>query len=295
MSYTYSFPLINFTGLLNVYNLAAETYPLDVVGSATGAYSVRKLSVSYAGYALRIRRSSDSATLDVGFLGYKLNTPAILSFVGGGNGFVATWYDQSGNGRDLTQATAGSQPQMVSSGVFTNLLAGFPSLDFTGSMSLDASVASSNFITTTAGTVLGVWSADTVSGASVDLGRKLWGPNGNNALYVAYNGPNAASVIFDSAYKGATVAISTGVAYVGAWRRNGTQLFNHINSSTPGATTAVGTGAALSANMRVGNNTSGPGWDGRISELIFWNTELTTGNLDSVGPAVASPYGITWS
>jgi hypothetical protein len=37
-------------------------------------------------------------------------------------GFVTEWYDQSGNGYDATQATALSQPQIVSSGsVLVNL------------------------------------------------------------------------------------------------------------------------------------------------------------------------------
>ena len=34
-----------------------------------------------------------------------------------GNGFVTTWYDQSGNVRNATQATAGNQPQIVTGGV----------------------------------------------------------------------------------------------------------------------------------------------------------------------------------
>jgi hypothetical protein len=33
-----------------------------------------------------------------------------------GDGFVTTWYDQSGNGRNATQTTAGLQPQIVSNG-----------------------------------------------------------------------------------------------------------------------------------------------------------------------------------
>jgi hypothetical protein len=34
-----------------------------------------------------------------------------------GNGFITTWYDQSGNSLNLTQTTAGSQPRIVLSGV----------------------------------------------------------------------------------------------------------------------------------------------------------------------------------
>jgi len=43
------------------------------------------------------------------------------------NGFVATWYDQSGNGNDATQSVAGSQPKIVDGG---SLVAG--GIDFDG-------------------------------------------------------------------------------------------------------------------------------------------------------------------
>ena len=45
------------------------------------------------------------------------------------NGFVETWYDQSGNGKDATQLTAGNQPKIVDAGalVTTN---GSPTIDF---------------------------------------------------------------------------------------------------------------------------------------------------------------------
>jgi hypothetical protein len=41
---------------------------------------------------------------------------AVLAFVGAGDGFVTTWYDQSGNGRNAAQTTAGAQPRIVSNG-----------------------------------------------------------------------------------------------------------------------------------------------------------------------------------
>jgi hypothetical protein len=55
--------------------------------------------------------------LDIGFTGNNLNTTALTTFVGAGNGFVTTWYDQSGNSRNATMTTAANQPQIVSSGV----------------------------------------------------------------------------------------------------------------------------------------------------------------------------------
>lgn len=94
----------SFVGLL-------DTYP-----NAAAAYSVRKLRAAYTGSAIRVRRSSDNAESDIGFSGGNLDTSALTSFCGAGNGFVTTWYDQSGNARNATQTTAANQPQIVSSG-----------------------------------------------------------------------------------------------------------------------------------------------------------------------------------
>ena len=50
-----------------------------------------------------------------------LDINALLAHVGSGNGFVTTWYDQSGNARNATQTTAANQPQIVASGVLHTL------------------------------------------------------------------------------------------------------------------------------------------------------------------------------
>jgi hypothetical protein len=81
------------------------------------AYGLRRLRRLYTGFCIRVRRSSDNAELDIGFDSQgNLDILALLSFVGTGSGFVTTWYDQSGNGRNATQPTAGSQPQIVANG-----------------------------------------------------------------------------------------------------------------------------------------------------------------------------------
>jgi hypothetical protein len=85
---------------------------------AAAAYSLRKLRAAYTGSAIRVRRSSDNAELDIGFTANSdLDTAALLAHVGSGDGFVTTWYDQSGNGRNAVQATANLQPRIVSNGV----------------------------------------------------------------------------------------------------------------------------------------------------------------------------------
>jgi hypothetical protein len=91
--------------------LLLDTYP-----NAAVAYSLRKLRTAYSGSAIRVRRSSDSTEQDIGFVGNVLDTASLLIFCGVGNGFVRTWYDQSGNGRDADQSTPANQAQIVSNG-----------------------------------------------------------------------------------------------------------------------------------------------------------------------------------
>lgn len=95
---------------------------LDAYPNAAAAYSLRLLRSGYFGYAIRVRRSSDNTEQDIGFTALgALDTTSLTSFCGSGNGFVTTWYDQSGNNRNFIQTTAASQPQIVSSGIILQL------------------------------------------------------------------------------------------------------------------------------------------------------------------------------
>ena len=112
-------------------------YFTDLYGVPIAAYSLRKLSPTavYSGPAIRVRRSSDNAELDINFITSDANsgidTAALLSFVGAGNGFVSIWYNQDGSGNNATQITAVSQPIIVSSGTLLTI-AGVPRIDFDG-------------------------------------------------------------------------------------------------------------------------------------------------------------------
>jgi hypothetical protein len=90
---------------------------LDLYPSAAAAYSLRKLRTAYTGSAIRVRRSNDNAEQDIGFVNNELDTSSLTSFCGVNNGFVRTWYDQSGNGYNATQTTALLQPKIVNAGL----------------------------------------------------------------------------------------------------------------------------------------------------------------------------------
>jgi hypothetical protein len=135
------------TGYSNI--ISVTTLPgllLDVYPSAAAAYSVRKLRTAYTGNAIRVRRSSDNTEQDIGFTALgNLDTSSLTTFCSGTNGFVTTWYDQSGNSNNATQTTAASQPQIVSAGSVI-LKNSKPSVNFDGSndfFSLSSSIATS--------------------------------------------------------------------------------------------------------------------------------------------------------
>lgn len=100
-----------------VVPIAAFSYLLDTYSGALGAYSFRKLSSTYTGNCIRVRRSSDNAEQNIGFVNNVLDTASLLAFVGAGNGSITTWYDQSGNGNNVSQSSGVQQPAIVTGGV----------------------------------------------------------------------------------------------------------------------------------------------------------------------------------
>lgn len=89
-------------------------YLLDRYPGAAQALSLRQLASGIT-HVARVRRSSDNVEDD--FTAPEITNGALTTWVGAGNdGFVVTLYDQSGNGRHSTQATANSQMKIVDGG-----------------------------------------------------------------------------------------------------------------------------------------------------------------------------------
>jgi hypothetical protein len=154
---------------------------LDLYPGAAAAYSLRKLRSAYTGSAIRVRRT-DLAESDIGFTSTgELDTTALLAFTGTGaldNGFVTTWYDQSGNGRNATQTTALNQPQIVSSGSVI-LKNGKPSVQFDGTN--DGLLA--NKINNTTGTMFAVQKSTPNGGVFI---AQATGLNGSDFFAVQF-------------------------------------------------------------------------------------------------------------
>lgn len=93
---------------------------LDMMSvTARAAHSCyRLLSWRYRGPLIRVRRSSDNATLDVYARGQYIDFAALTQFAGVSSLFVGILYDQSGNGLNLTAPSNGQQPRIVNAGTF---------------------------------------------------------------------------------------------------------------------------------------------------------------------------------
>jgi hypothetical protein len=84
---------------------------------AAGAYGLRQLRSAHSGAAIEVRRSSDNTTAKIGFAeNGDLDVAALLKFVGKDSGTIKTWYDQSGNNRDLEQPNVDRQRLIVDGG-----------------------------------------------------------------------------------------------------------------------------------------------------------------------------------
>ena len=98
-------------------NQVGET--ITSIAAPAAAYSLRSLTGGDP-LAVRVRRDTSGGAGDddeQDFTVSQINSGALVDFVGSGNnGFVSTWYDQSGNGKHATQSTDSKEPKIVDSG-----------------------------------------------------------------------------------------------------------------------------------------------------------------------------------
>ena len=118
--------------MVRTVSAAATDLLLDTYTGAAAAYSVRKLDKDYTGSCMRVREDSGDTEADIGFDGSgNLDTSAIATHCGSANGYVVTWYDQSGNSNNATQSTSSAQPQIYN-GTAVITENGKPALNFDG-------------------------------------------------------------------------------------------------------------------------------------------------------------------
>jgi hypothetical protein len=260
----------SFVGLL-------DTYP-----NAAAAYSVRKLRTAYTGSAIRVRRSSDNTEQDIGFSGANLDTTSLSSFCSGTNGFVTTWYDQSGNGLNQTQTTAANQPQIVSGGSVI-LQGSKPTLQFDGTNDfMDGSgVTTGNpksiFIATKA---ISLPSSEVVIFDSVTTNQALLYKAGSNVISIAFG------TFTGTSYTATTNYILYSIL------QNGTTSNAFIDSTNQILTNAnLGTNAFNGLRIASVRGTASLFYNGNMPEFVVWGSNQAS-NRTGIETNINSYYGI---
>ena len=101
-----------YLGATPLLSPSSPTTPYD---DAIAIYSVRRVLPGYSGNLIQGRKGG--ATQNFGTGNPEVTTTEVGAYAAPGDDvFVPTWYDQSGNGNNLTQATDSSQPQIATAG-----------------------------------------------------------------------------------------------------------------------------------------------------------------------------------
>jgi hypothetical protein len=248
-------------------NLLLDSYP-----NAAAAYSLRRLRGAYTGKAIKVRRTNLDE-MDIGFdaLG-ELDTTALLAFTGTGaldNGFITTWYDQSGNARNATQTTALNQPQIVSSGsvILENLK---PTISFLSGLSgLDFSTFSASSVT-----MFMAVKAKNDPPTNANSGFVKFGIDPNNNHY-----PFSDSNIYDDSFSSTRKVVGNPITAL-----NQLNLYNVASTNTQWTarlntnqifTTAINT-VQINTNPKIGSKDVLFGMNNFISELIIYPSDQSS-------------------
>jgi len=271
-------PAINASKLVTNFNGFEGL--LDLYPNATAAYSVRKLRSAYSGAAIRVRRSSDNAEQDIGFTGTgNLDETALTAFVGANDGFVVTWYDQSGNANNATQSTAANQPQIVSSGSVLTINSK-PRIDFDGS---NDSLLITQFTCAAS-------SYNSFVGQRTSAGKILMGLAGNQYNFSLWADNNYYLQANTSGYQTSTTTdtstshlLLTGLRESGGTQRiykNGNQITSTFNAF------------ALNQDINaIGLYPSSNFSNCRLQEIVFYNSEQSS-NRSGIELNINTYYGI---
>ena len=282
---------------------------LDTYTGAAAAYSLRKLRNAYSGFAIRVRRSSDNTEQNIGFTATGgLDTTTLLSFVGAGNGFVTTWYDQSGNGKNAVQINATNQPWAVYNGVLQTYN-GKPTIFFNSGYShyfdcgyLNGGTKPANYSTfALARYTLSSYQVSSIIQSQNNAGQgvtgynmitmwnngKMVGNSGDGTNYRYWNGQtsitlNTQRYLFEGHYKSNTSP------YLGQIWLNGT---SQTISDWLGGIAQQNGGTEFKTSIGRGGEHNGSYFQGDLQEIVMYFTDKTS-NRTGISTDINSYYSI---
>lgn len=249
------------------------------VAMAGCAFAFRKINPDYTGDCCIVRRSSDSAELTVGWSSDEIDLGSIEAWAGSDSVYVKTWYDQSGNGRDVTQLAGASQPRLYNAGVLETMNSQ-PCIYFDNNDLLTNSSPS---------WIAGVYYAYTAATCPDETTASSWyigtrsasGPN-NYLLQIGYNGSNSYKIAQWNNDATFTPTWSNGSIYVHSGKKNnpaGSTLWqNGSLISTQANPSNIQLNAATTFTVGAGGGDSNyfKGW---IGEVVVWAYSISSSQL----------------
>ena len=264
--------------------------------------SVRQLTANplYARpYCMLVRRASDNATLNIGYVNGVLDVVSLLAFVGSGNGFVVTWYNQGslGSAGDATQSTAANQPQIVASGV-VETQNGVPAIYFSSTSSVLQTVGA---VQTVSGngqyTLNAVVNFTSKSANQLILASQISGP-GNQLYQMRLTmGGNLQAIAFDpsgNAYAAQSSSTPTGT-FIYTVNQNNLNVINYLNGTSAGQGSTVSPMQSNPAALAVGGAAlgQGSGFQSYISQAIVFASVLSSQDRQILETNEAASFGIS--
>lgn len=244
---------------------------------AAAAYGLRKLRWAYTGPLIKLRRSGDNAEKGFWAVGGdplgRLNVAEILIWLGGDTGFVVTWYDQSGFGRNVVQATAGKQPILNSDGL----------IEFDGTNDVLAAVAFSTIAQPFEAFVV-LKSTNLDATGDWAYGLNAVSPIGLNVL---------ATTKFGRTYAGSgsvdgTIGLADGSYHQVTSRYDGASSLIR----TDGGDESIGETGVTSADSVIIGGISSGSFDGQFPELLLLATPAA-GDRAIIEADQAARYGVS--
>ena len=266
--------------------------PLDIVPNTTcsGAFALFRVSTSYTGPTINVRRSSDGVTSDFyadpyGQLGSTVNGTGttIESWLGTSIAYIATWYDQSGKGNHATQTVAGNQPTLDLIHDRVNLTSGSAFFNIpSGTVPMNVSytfTAKHHTITNGGGTIVGA----NGNGPSLSNGN---GFRRNNAGYLNW--------WYANDFPGNTNTYNTGNTV--SYTYDGTYNYLYINGTPQGVSVARSGWSGVAGNEFIGKSPYDEYLNGELYYLFIFKSLLSMNERNHIERGVSLPnQSITFS
>jgi len=193
------------------------------------------------------------------------------------NGFITTWYDQSGNANNGTQATATTQAQIVSSGaIITDPVTGKISVTWTN----DSYPLTSTILLTQNLLMTSVINRTLTTNIITNIGNS---GSTNQRIAVWLN--NASSNVVVSQFNNTLVTHETGNTSTGAFIMSGLRDGSSVVKAwrnTSALATGVASGGVGSGIFNRFGTASTLGHTGSMVEMIYWDNDKESSREDIV-------------